>query len=115
MALKDRLAVDMHTTFLSLNEFAEEITYIPSGGSPRLIKAIIDRQRIVPAAESQGRSLNKDVEIMIANSDDYGVASVAKGKDICYFPKVLGQSNATFVVADIIFHDAGMWHLLVRE
>ena len=76
MALKQGLSQDIINCFLNTDEFAEAITYTPKGGTPKELKAIVNRRRIEPAAEDSSRSLYKEVEIIIANEPVCGVSSV---------------------------------------
>ena len=115
MTFKDNLSTDAYTTFLNTSEHAEVITYTPNGGSPASIKAIVIRQRVEPASEDHGRGLKNEVEIMIANDATYGVTSVDKGNDTVALKKVIGDTSDTiYFLADILSHDDGMWHLLLR-
>jgi len=116
VSFKDAVKQDAYTAFLNADEFAETVTYTPYGGEARSIKAIIERGRLEPAAEDHGRMLANSVEIMIANHAEYGVVSVNKGNDTVALKKTLGdESDTVFFVADVISHDEGMWHLLLRE
>lgn len=114
MSLKTQLKYDAMNCFLNTDESAEDITYSPYGGTNKSIKAVVNRQRISPAGEDGGRTLVNDMEIMIANDDTYGMTTIKKGFDKVIIPKTVGGDNATFVVADILGQDEGMWHLLVR-
>lgn len=115
MSLKDQLKEDIKDCFLNSDEFAEEISYTSYGGSPKTIKAIVDRQRINPAGEDTGRILTNEVEIAIANDETEGVASINKGKDTVVFPERIGGDDVTWFVADILKQDEGMWHLLLQK
>lgn len=114
MSFKTKLKNDSRDCFLNADEFAEEITYCPYGGANKGIKAIVNRQRVSPAGEDGGRTLVKDIEVMIANDDTYGMASINKGYDKVIIPKTVGGVDAIYFVADVIGQDDGMWHLLVR-
>ena len=115
MSFKDNLKKDALNCFLTLDEFAEAIEYTPKNGSPKTIKAVINRKRLIPGGEESGRTLQNQIEIFIANDPTYGVASVNKGGDEVLFPEVLGGIDVNFVVVDILGEDQGMWHLLVQK
>ncbi|MFH1385112.1 MAG: hypothetical protein ABIH47_09170 [Candidatus Omnitrophota bacterium] len=116
MSFKDAVKQDAYTAFLNTSEFAEVVTYTPHGGAAKSVKAIVDRGRLEPAAEDHGRVLGSSVEILIANDADYGVVSVNKGNDAVALKKTLDdESDTVFFVADVLSHDEGMWHLLLRE
>jgi hypothetical protein len=115
MSLKTQLKYDAMNSFLNSDEFAEDITYCPHGGTNKSIKAIIIRQRIEPAGEDGGRTIINNMETQIANDATYGMTSIKKGFDKIIAPKTVGGDDVTFIVADILGQDEGMWHLLVRE
>ena len=115
MTFKAQLSIDAAKVFLNSNEFAEEITYTPKGGSPKSIKAIIVRSQIDAADQGQSRIAHNQTELYIANDATNGVTSVDKGDDEASFPKIVGGSNINWVVIDILGMDKGMWHLLVGK
>ncbi len=115
MSLKNELSRDIINTFLNTDEFAEDISYITDTGVSRVIKAIVNRQRIKPSPENSGRILLNQVEIIIANDAENGLASINKGRDMFVFPALLGQAPVQWVVIDIIDHDSGAWHLLLEK
>jgi hypothetical protein len=113
--LKDQLAVDMVNLFLNENEFAEYIVYTPKGGVEKTIKAIVDRQRINPAGEDTGRSLQGQIEITIANNETYGISTIIKGGDKVTLPEKIGGDLIDYLVIDILAQDDGMWRLLCQK
>ncbi len=115
MSFKDQLNDDVISVFLNSNEMAEQITYTPYNGSPKFIKAIVNRQRLNPAGEDTGRLLQNQAEIMIANKVDGGVISVNKGGDKVTFPERVGAADVDWIVIDILNQDEGMFHLLCQK
>jgi hypothetical protein len=115
MSLKNELSKDIINTFLNTDEFAEEISYVTDTGASRVIKAIVNRQRLRPSPENSGRILLNQVEIIIANDAENGLASINKSMDTFIFPALLGQAPVQWVVVDIIDHDQGAWHLLLEK
>jgi len=115
MSFKSQLAQDAVKAFLDGFAFAEDITYTPKGSAPKQIKAVIIRKRIDPAYEDTGRTLINQAEIFIANDAAVGVASINKGGDAVSFAETIGGTNISWVVADILDHDEGIWHLLVQK
>ncbi|MDD5450195.1 MAG: hypothetical protein PHO42_06360, partial [Candidatus Omnitrophica bacterium] len=111
----NELSKDIINTFLNTDEFAEDISYVTDTGVSRVIKAIVNRQRIKPSPENSGRILLNQVEIIIANDPENGLASINKGRDTFIFPALLGQTQVEWVVIDIIDHDQGAWHLLLEK
>ncbi len=114
MSFKDQLAVDAVLTFLNSDEFSEEIVYQPKNGSPRTIKAIVDRQRISPDGETD-RTLQNQIEIRIANHATYGVDAINRGGDTVILPERVGGVETTYAVVDILGEDEGMWNLLLQK
>jgi len=112
---KTKLDEDVSDCFLNTDEFAETITYTPSGGTGKSIKAVVKRERLNTSNEDTGRVLLNQAEIFVANDSIAGVSSVSKGADKVSFPALSGGSNATWLVVDIIEHDDAMWHLLVQK
>ena len=67
MTFKEQLTTDL-SVFFNTDEFAETITYTPSGGSPVSIPAIINRD--APLQEPYIRGENTAIsEIMVKTSD----------------------------------------------
>ncbi len=114
MTFKDRIKSDVVNIFLNENEFAEEITYTPKGGSAKTIKAIVDRKVLNPAAETANRIFIDEVDIPIATDATYGVVTVNRGGDKVTLPDENGVSR-TYNVGDIIGNDNGAWRLLLRK
>jgi hypothetical protein len=115
MSFKDQLKQDMANSFLNSYEFAEDITYTPKNGTPKSIKAVINRKRLNPAAEDIGRVLTNQGEIFLANHSTGGVVAVNKGGDVVSFPDSVGGSPVDWAVIDVLGQDEGMWHLLVQK
>ena len=107
---------DARNIFLNANEFAEQITYAPSGGVPKTIKAVVDRSRVDSSVQDSGRLVGKQAEIWIANHATDGVTSVNKGNDVVSMPNYNeGGSSVNWRVVEIIHKDEGMWHLLLQR
>lgn len=115
MSFKGNVASDVEKVILNKDEFAEDVVYTPKGGSPKTIRAIIVRGRLDSGAEDSGRTLRKQCEVHIANNVLTGVTLVNKGSDTLQFSEVIGGSNVTWVVLDILRQDFAMWHLLVGK
>jgi hypothetical protein len=115
MTLKTKMAADTLQTFLNTNEFAEDITYVPYGGTNKSIKAVLIRRGLDPAGEDTGRIMHNQVEIMIARDINYGMTSIKKGQDKVILPANIGGDDDIWLVVDILGQDDGMWHLLVQK
>ena len=115
MAFKDRLLQDARLAFLS-EDIAEMISYTPFGESPKLIKAVVRRDRLEPSAQDQSRLLAKQAEIWVSNHEEDGILLVTKGEDIVSMPVYEGGSpSVDWRVIEILSKDPGMWHLLVQR
>ena len=115
MSFKTQLAQDAAQAFLNPLEFAEDVTYTPKAGVPKVIKAIINRKRLDPAYEDTGRTLINQAELFVANHAIAGVPSPNKGGDIVSFAETVGGAAINWVVVDILNQDVGGWHLLVQK
>ena len=112
MSFKDQLSQDSISTFLNADEFAEEITYTPSGGVPKVIKAVIVREGLEPSSENASRSLRKQAEIYFANDDVNGVTAIDKKDDRITLNDVEGTAREARI-NEVLGGDEGMWHLIV--
>ncbi len=115
MSFKDQASDDAAKVFLNAAEFAEDVTYTPKAGVPKPVKAVINRRRLDPASEDTGRTLLNQAEIFVANDAVTGVTSINKGGDTVSFAETIGGAVISWVVADILNQDEGMWHLLVQK
>ncbi len=112
MSLKDRFSADVIDCFLNTAEFAEMITYTPQGGVAKDINAIVVRGRLEPGSEDQGRGLQNQAEIYIANDTVEGVTSVDKKDDRITLDDVEGTIREARII-EVLHKDDGAWHLLV--
>jgi hypothetical protein len=112
MSFKDQLPQDAVSTFLNTEEFAEEITYTPSVGSPKTIKAVIVREGLEPSSENASRSLRKQAEVYIANDDVDGVTAIDKKDDRITLNDVDGTPREARI-NEVLGGDEGIWHLIV--
>jgi hypothetical protein len=111
MSLKEQIAADSEV-FLNSNEFAEEITYTPSGEASKTIKAVILRYEIAPTEENVYRSLKNRAEVYIANDTEKGITQINKKDDRIMIKDTEGLEHEARV-NEVINSDKGMWHLLV--
>ncbi|MDD5736679.1 MAG: hypothetical protein PHH20_00115 [Candidatus Omnitrophica bacterium] len=113
--MKEQLANDAKSAFLNAGEFAESVTYTPKGGTAKIINAVINRKRLDPAYEDTGRTLINQAELFVANDALAGITSVNKGGDMVSFAETISGAVISWVVADILNQDEGIWHLLVQK
>jgi hypothetical protein len=112
MSFKDQLSQDSINTFLNTDEFAEEITYTPSGGAPKAVRAVVVREGLEPSSENMSRSLRKQAELYIANDDVSGVTAIDKKDDRVTLNDVEGTPRDARI-NEVLSGDEGMWHLIV--
>lgn len=115
MSFKDNLLNDAKNTFLNTSELAEEISYTPLDQDSKTINAIVVRESIELGSEDQGRILQKQCQIYIANDETAGVDSINKNGDIVSFPIRIGEDAVDWAIVDILKKDEGMWHLLMQR
>jgi len=116
MSFKDRLLADVKYTILNLDEFGENVSYTPFGNSPKLIKAIVRRDRLDSPGQDQSRLLAKQCEVWIANDNEAGILAVTKGEDLISMPVYEEAGSAVdWRVIEVLHKDHGLWHLLVQR
>ncbi|HYC57431.1 MAG TPA: hypothetical protein VEL28_21040 [Candidatus Binatia bacterium] len=106
------LAADAQRVFCNTADFGEELTYYPHEGASKTVHAAVTRHPDVAAAG--GRHKVNDIEISVATTGDYGVATVVEGRDQVDIVPKLGGAAKRYVVREILQQDAGMWRLLCR-
>ena len=112
MSFKDQLSQDAVDCLLNRAEFAEEITYTPSVGSPKIIKAVIVREGLEPSSENVARSLRKQARLYIANDEASGITQIDKNDDRITLNDVEGNPKEARI-NEVLNKDEGVWHLLV--
>ena len=111
MSFKTMMDDDVAKVILNSDEFAELITYVTKAGVETPIKAIVDRNRLDTGGEDDGRSLSKDLEVVIANHPTNGVDSINVGFDKIKLSEYLGGTAIEWRIVEILKHDEAMWHL----
>ena len=111
MSFKDNLKADART-FLNTDEFAESLTYIPHGGTAKVIKAVITRGRLDPASGNFSRSLKNEAEIYIMNDEAEGVITIDKTNDRIVLKELDGDEKEARIT-EILNSDKGIWHIRV--
>jgi len=115
MSFKDIIKSDAINTILNEDELAVEIIYTPLDQDAKTIKAIVVRELIEPGSEDQGRMLQKQAEIHIANDVDDGVSSVNINGDMVSFPVRIGDDAVDWAVIEVVKKDSGLWQLKVQR
>ena len=114
MTFAAKVLQDMQDTFLNTAEFAEAVTYIPSGGEPVTIYAVVERAPINPIIDrGQGYSaLNTHIWISRDSTPGIGIGTVKERFDkVALKAKLTDVSDTTFIVKKMFDHDMGGWHL----
>jgi hypothetical protein len=116
MSFADLMKSDAQNAILgTAGEFVEAITYTPAGGTAKVIQAVVVREQIEPAAQGNNRILAGTAELYILADATLGIATVKKGEDKVSLPVWLGETAATWSVAEIISKDDAMYHLRIRR
>lgn len=113
MTFKDQTLTDVKNCLLNPNEFAELVVFTPSGGSPKIINAVIVRERLESKGPDQSIALMRGCEIYIANDAAAGAVQINKNNDTVSFPVQIGGSTVIWKVVEILYHDDAVWHLRV--
>ncbi len=112
MSFEDVRAADAVNVFANPDEFGEELTYTPHGGSPTTVRAVVTRHP--ERADPSRRYKADEMEISIPNDADDGVTAVTRGQDLVAVAPIIGGAVQTCRVIDILYHDSAMWRLKVR-
>ena len=87
----------------------EVVTYQPSGGVPKMFKAIVERQPSQVQASAGGPFAVNQLEVAFPNDATHGVTVVQERKDKMWFKKKLSDVQATeFTVIKLMHEDAGL-------
>jgi hypothetical protein len=116
MTLRESIASDAVSVFLSADEFAETVVYRPRGGGSRTILAIVDREP--PALmDEAGNMLSPSFMLYIANSATAGITAgeVDVGGDTVEVANRVGDvQKKTCSILRLMDNDNGMIQLAVR-
>lgn len=89
----------------------ELVTYTPSGGSAKVIRAVVERDRPshqVQQTNGVGYGVNTR-QLLIAKDADAGMTTIQEHKDTVRFKKNLSDATeTTFKVQTILAEDAGL-------
>ncbi len=113
MTFKSQTSQDASNTFLNTNEFAEEITYTPAGGEARIIKALVNRGKIIPNKEDSLRTLQNQAELFVLNDAASGISLINKKDDKIKLTDLEGDLKECRI-AEVLDKDEALWHLLVE-
>ncbi len=81
MSFKEMMKTDVENVLLNTDEFAAEISYTPSGGTARTIKAVIEIKQPETIEEDFGRALHHMAEIFVLNDATSGIDTVSLAND----------------------------------
>ena len=90
MGLLNDIMVNDAAAFVDVDGFGESVTYLPKGGSPLTISAIINRNALQPRGSMPVERLQFDFDIEFAVAD---VATVNRGGDQVTFPREPGGTD----------------------
>ena len=75
MTLKSQIAADVASVLLNTDEFAEDVTYTPSGEAAKSIKAVFDYEGFTPEDAEDGRVQRHDATLFISTDATLGIAN----------------------------------------
>lgn len=105
MTFAENLADDVTNVFLNTTEFAETISYTPSGGQAADISAQVLREDIEPDYGDDGRVRRRSARVFISTAD---VASPGEQDTLVF-------DSLTWAVERVERVEGGMAELLVRR
>ena len=101
MTFKTQMATDAAGVFLSTSEFAETVTYTPSGGSGRSISAVVDRTQYVSQVGADGATDERHAMLYASTDATSGVGTspglddtITIGSDTWHVVAVVQQDDA---------------------
>lgn len=116
MTLRESIASDAVSVFLSADEFAETVIYMPRGGGSRTILAIVDREP--PALmDDAGNMLALSFMLYVANSGSEGITAqeIDTGGDrVLIAARVNDVQKKTCTIVRVMDNDNGMLQLAVK-
>jgi len=104
MTLKEQMSADVSAVFLNTNEFAQAVTYTPSGGGGSSINAVFD-ESADPSYEEDGKIKIRRGTLVISIAD---VSAPAHGDAVTV-------SSEAWEVLSITWKDAYMASLELRR
>lgn len=113
MTLKDSIESDAASVFLSSDEFAESVTYLPRSGGSRTILAVVDREPPT-LLDSAGNVISLSFVVYVHNDATTGISSseVNTGGDKVQLHAKLGDAAVrTVSIVQMIDNDFGMVQL----
>lgn len=116
MTFRSQMSTDFNNIILNSDEFAETVSYTPSGSSAVSRKAVIQRENLQPDQVAGGHALGRVAEVWMSKDATLGIATVTKGFDTVSFPVNVGGSNVTWRIVDVLeADDPAAWRLLVSR
>lgn len=116
MTLRESIANDAVSVFLSADEFAEAVVYSPRNGGSRTILAIVDREP--PALmDDAGNMLALSFMLYVANSQTEGITAQeidVGGDEILVAARVNDVQKKTCTILRVMDNDNGMLQLAVK-
>ncbi len=110
--LSDQLVADA-LAMTSTDEFGQDVSYTPSGGSARTIPAVVNYNPPSTMPES-GKVLTGDASVEIRNHATLGATTITTQRDTITMPARIGGASRSWTIVEIISQDAGMFLVRVR-
>jgi hypothetical protein len=116
MSLRESIASDAVSVFLSSDEFAETVVYLPRGGGSRTILAIVDREPPT-LMDDAGNVMALSFMLYVANSGSDGITAqeIDTGGDrVKIGAKVNDLVQKTCTILRVMDNDHGMLQLAIK-
>lgn len=116
MTLRESIASDAVSVFLSADEFAETVVYLPRGGGSRTLLAIVDREPPT-LMDDAGNVLALSFMLYLSNSSTTGISvqELDTGGDrIQIAAKTNDVQKRTCTILRVMDNDNGMLQLAIK-
>lgn len=114
MSLRDLMKKDALALVRDQQEFAQEVTYTPKGGSPRTINAIVSEEPLDSNAQDSNRGVYQKARVHVLNDATQGTDNPKRGDRITMRSNP-GAAEVVWVVEAILSGDDAMFELLVGQ
>lgn len=116
MTLRESIASDAVSVFLSADEFAETVVYLPRGGGSRTILAVVDREPPT-LMDDAGNVMALSFMLYVANSATSGITAqeIDTGGDrIQIAAKINDAAKKNCTILRVMDNDNGMLQLAIK-
>lgn len=101
--------------FFDMEVFAEEVIYIPHGGTAKTVRGVIVRDEAEESRESGLKTGRLTFSIHLPEDDTYGITAVHVSKDKIQVPIFPGGSPMDMTVTKVLDHQHYVWTLEIAK